>query len=118
MSRRDVSESLDATAEEDYRDLHGPDWKDRQRHEQDMEDDADIAAAAAEVTAEDDEDFMTTQIPTNLKALRACLRCYLIKSFDQFLDEGCENCDFLAMQDDRKRVSSCHVRVVGNRARC
>lgn len=101
MAGRDKSESLDATADEDYRDLHAGSWKDRNQEDLDLEDDAELAAAA---TAEDDEDFMTTQIPTNLKTLRACLRCYLIKSFDQFFEEGCENCDFLEMRDDKKRV--------------
>lgn len=30
--------------------------------------------------------------PSSLKKLRACLSCHLIKTEEQFLKEGCENC--------------------------
>lgn len=33
------------------------------------------------------------ELPPRLKGLRACLRCRLIKSSQQFMDEGCENCN-------------------------
>mmetsp|Transcript_13467 Transcript_13467/g.12185 ORF Transcript_13467/g.12185 Transcript_13467/m.12185 type:complete len:118 (+) Transcript_13467:59-412(+) len=33
--------------------------------------------------------------PDDLKALRACMRCGLIKTVHQFADNGCENCPFL-----------------------
>jgi transcription elongation factor SPT4 len=29
------------------------------------------------------------------RALRCCMRCRLLKSFDQFFDQGCDNCPFL-----------------------
>ena len=32
--------------------------------------------------------------PTELKKLRACLDCHLIKTYDQFKKEGCDNCSF------------------------
>lgn len=30
--------------------------------------------------------------PTTLRSLRACLRCKLIKTTEQFKNKGCENC--------------------------
>lgn len=35
--------------------------------------------------------------PTSMKTMRACKRCGLLKTIDQFIDEGCENCPFLDM---------------------
>ncbi|BFG04161.1 transcription elongation factor SPT4 [Drosophila madeirensis] len=38
-------------------------------------------------------------IPKDLRGLRACLVCSLVKSFDQFETDGCENCEeFLRMK--------------------
>ena len=31
-------------------------------------------------------------VPRELKGLRACLRCNLVKTMDQFYKHGCENC--------------------------
>ena len=46
--------------------------------------------------------------PTNLKHLRACLRCGLIKSFEQFKQEGCENCDnVLHFRGQVEVISAC-----------
>eukprot|EP00897_Mesotaenium_endlicherianum_P009700 jgi/Mesen1/8759/ME000524S08054 len=39
------------------------------------------------------------------KQLRACLRCTLLKTYDQFLVSGCENCPFFQMANDRDRVN-------------
>jgi hypothetical protein len=36
-------------------------------------------------------------VPTSLKGVRACMRCGIIKTLDQFLEYGCENCPFLDM---------------------
>ncbi|XP_057779943.1 transcription elongation factor SPT4 homolog 2-like isoform X2 [Salvia miltiorrhiza] len=48
------------------------------------------------------------QIPTSFgHELRACLRCRLIKTHDQFMDFGCENCKFFQMENDRDRVLDC-----------
>ena len=30
--------------------------------------------------------------PTQLKKLRACIRCHLVKTEEQFKKEGCDNC--------------------------
>jgi len=35
--------------------------------------------------------------PAALRGIRACKRCGLLKTLDQFINEGCENCPFLEM---------------------
>ncbi|MFS8017676.1 putative transcription initiation Spt4, spt4/RpoE2 zinc finger, Spt4 superfamily [Helianthus anomalus] len=53
---------------------------------------------------------MTTaaQIPTSFgHELRACLRCRLVKTYDQFRESGCENCPFFKMDEDSERVNEC-----------
>ena len=35
---------------------------------------------------------MNHSFPTNLKKLRACLRCHLVKTEEQFQHDGCDNC--------------------------
>jgi transcription elongation factor SPT4 len=47
------------------------------------------------------------EIPNDAKGLRACLRCSLVKTFSQFLDNGCENCEFLGMVGDADRTHEC-----------
>eukprot|EP00898_Chlorokybus_atmophyticus_P007934 jgi/Chlat1/8141/Chrsp75S07567 len=48
------------------------------------------------------------QIPTDLgRTMRACLRCALLKTYDQFAEGGCENCPFFKMETDRDRVLEC-----------
>ncbi|CAN1767910.1 Transcription elongation factor SPT4 homolog 2 [Linum perenne] len=48
------------------------------------------------------------QIPTSYgHDLRACLRCHLVKNFDQFRDSGCENCPFFKMDEDQDRIDDC-----------
>ncbi|KAK8564144.1 hypothetical protein V6N13_005636 [Hibiscus sabdariffa] len=48
------------------------------------------------------------QIPTSFgHELRACLRCRLVKTYDQFRESGCENCPFLKMDEDNERVVDC-----------
>uniref|UniRef100_A0A6U0NDJ1 Transcription elongation factor SPT4 homolog n=1 Tax=Prasinoderma coloniale TaxID=156133 RepID=A0A6U0NDJ1_9VIRI len=41
------------------------------------------------------------------KSLRCCLNCKLVKTFEQFIDAGCDNCPFLNMQSDQDRVTEC-----------
>jgi transcription elongation factor SPT4 len=49
-----------------------------------------------------------TVVPGQLKHLRACLLCKLVKSFEQFRDAGCDNCErFVAMQGSVERVQDC-----------
>ena len=45
--------------------------------------------------------------PTEMKGLRACKVCTLIKTFSQFHDEGCDNCDFLELLENQSRVAEC-----------
>ncbi|CAN6572673.1 unnamed protein product [Malus baccata var. baccata] len=48
------------------------------------------------------------QIPTSFgHELRACLRCRLVKTYDQFREHGCENCPFFEMNDDNERITDC-----------
>jgi transcription elongation factor SPT4 len=53
---------------------------------------------------EDEEGIGSASIPLEMKKLRACLRCSLIKTVDQFYDEGCENCPFLRLDGQLPRV--------------
>lgn len=47
-------------------------------------------------------------LPKSLRGLRACLMCSLIKSTDQFEQDGCDNCEaFLKMKDNRDVVYDC-----------
>ncbi|GMH78571.1 hypothetical protein TrVE_jg1841 [Triparma verrucosa] len=50
---------------------------------------------------------MHAQTPDSLQGMRACKRCGLIKTFQQFYDIGCENCPFLEMEEDQTRVTDC-----------
>mmetsp|Transcript_10820 Transcript_10820/g.37315 ORF Transcript_10820/g.37315 Transcript_10820/m.37315 type:complete len:121 (+) Transcript_10820:132-494(+) len=45
--------------------------------------------------------------PSSMKGHRACLRCGLVKCFDQFFQDGCENCPFLELAERQDRVASC-----------
>jgi transcription elongation factor SPT4 len=64
---------------------------------------------------DEDEDEVPQQIaelanasvPSNLRTVRACKRCGILKTADQFLDDGCENCPFLNMADDNAQVNKC-----------
>eukprot|EP00924_Labyrinthula_sp_SR-Ha-C_P005390 snap_masked-scaffold_1-processed-gene-30.44-mRNA-1 protein AED:0.41 eAED:0.41 QI:0/-1/0/1/-1/1/1/0/113 len=42
-------------------------------------------------------------VPNDVKGLRACMSCLLVKTFTQFYEEGCDNCQFLQMTEDRDR---------------
>ncbi|XP_012262126.1 transcription elongation factor SPT4 [Athalia rosae] len=47
-------------------------------------------------------------VPKDLRGLRACLVCSLIKTFDQFEFDGCDNCDeFLRMKNNKDNVFDC-----------
>ena len=47
------------------------------------------------------------EIPDSDKGLRACLRCSLLKTYTQFHESGCENCDFLGMAGETDKVNDC-----------
>jgi len=42
-------------------------------------------------------DLQNASVPNQLRGIRACKRCGLLKTLDQFIDEGCDNCPFLDM---------------------
>lgn len=47
-------------------------------------------------------------VPKELRNLRACLLCSLIKTIDQFEFDGCENCEeYLHMKNNRDTVYEC-----------
>merc|ERR1712018_208239 len=47
-------------------------------------------------------------IPKDLRQLRACLSCSLVKTFDQWENDGCENCGaILGMRGNRDNVYDC-----------
>ncbi|XP_025093012.1 transcription elongation factor SPT4-like [Pomacea canaliculata] len=47
-------------------------------------------------------------IPKNLRNLRACLLCSLVKTIEQFEFDGCDNCEeYLHMKNNRDIVYDC-----------
>lgn len=49
-----------------------------------------------------------SHIPQDLRGLRACLVCSLIKTGRMFEEQGCDNCeDFLPMKGDGDLVDKC-----------
>jgi len=47
-------------------------------------------------------------VPKDLRNLRACLLCSLVKTFEQFEFDGCENCDeYLHMKNNNDAVYEC-----------
>lgn len=46
-------------------------------------------------------------VPSNLKGIRACKRCGILKTLEQFINKGCENCPFLEMEDDPEKCNLC-----------
>jgi len=47
-------------------------------------------------------------IPPNLRHMRACMLCSLVKSEDQFTYDGCDNCEeYLGMKGNREMVIDC-----------
>ncbi|KAG7157519.1 transcription elongation factor SPT4-like isoform X2 [Homarus americanus] len=47
-------------------------------------------------------------VPKDLRGLRSCLVCSLVKTLDMFETDGCENCDeFLRMKNNRDQVYDC-----------
>ena len=47
-------------------------------------------------------------VPKGMKQLRACLVCSLVKTFDQFENDGCDNCEsVLHLKRNRDNVYDC-----------
>eukprot|EP00640_Fibrocapsa_japonica_P007879 CAMPEP_0113943426 /NCGR_PEP_ID=MMETSP1339-20121228/23624_1 /TAXON_ID=94617 /ORGANISM="Fibrocapsa japonica" /LENGTH=142 /DNA_ID=CAMNT_0000948289 /DNA_START=14 /DNA_END=442 /DNA_ORIENTATION=- /assembly_acc=CAM_ASM_000762 len=79
-------------------------------HEEDFgeEHEAEEAEDLGDAEGEDgDEGLTVAEVPEDLKGLRACKRCTLIKSFTQFYENGCDNCPFLEMASNTDQVNNC-----------
>jgi len=53
------------------------------------------------------EELANASVPISLKGVRACMRCGILKTLDQFLEEGCDNCEFLDMAGNHERCNLC-----------
>ena len=52
-------------------------------------------------------------VPQAMRGIRACKRCGILKTLDQFINEGCENCPFLDMvSNDEKNNQVLHHSVL------
>mmetsp|Transcript_23583 Transcript_23583/g.27319 ORF Transcript_23583/g.27319 Transcript_23583/m.27319 type:complete len:134 (+) Transcript_23583:89-490(+) len=52
-------------------------------------------------------DLAEASVPNAIKGIRACKRCGILKTLEQFINEGCENCSFLDMIDNPERANTC-----------
>ena len=72
----------------------------------------------ATALATDEEETRAAPVPEALnRNLRCCIPCRLVKTLEQFYEQGCENCTFLDMEGDRERIEDCtttefHVRCI------
>lgn len=49
-----------------------------------------------------------SHIPADIRGLRACLVCSLIKSAEMFERQGCDNCEsLLGLKDNAEKVEEC-----------
>jgi transcription elongation factor SPT4 len=47
-------------------------------------------------------------VPKDMRQLRSCLVCSLVKTADQFENDGCDNCEnFLHLKRNRENVMDC-----------
>ncbi|XP_020616731.1 transcription elongation factor SPT4-like [Orbicella faveolata] len=47
-------------------------------------------------------------VPKELRNLRACLLCSLVKTLEQFEYDGCENCEkFLRLKNNKENILTC-----------
>lgn len=55
------------------------------------------------------EDVGDHVVPTEVtqSKLKACMSCSLIKTTQQFVNDGCDNCPFMSYIGDRERVGAC-----------
>lgn len=43
------------------------------------------------------QDLAYASVPDSLRGIRACKRCGILKTLEQFINQGCENCPFLEL---------------------
>ena len=55
----------------------------------------------------DEEVFRHATVPMKMRETRACMTCSLVKQYSHFSENGCDNCPFLQMRENRQRVSDC-----------
>ena len=56
----------------------------------------------------DEEKWPHAEPPKGLNNLRACIPCLLVKTFNQFSDEGCENCmEAVDFRQDSEKIAEC-----------
>ncbi|KAJ5075481.1 suppressor of ty 4 [Anaeramoeba ignava] len=53
------------------------------------------------------EERVKTIVPLNSHTARACLSCGLVKTFEQFNQDGCENCPFLSLKNNKEGINEC-----------
>lgn len=52
-------------------------------------------------------DARVVPLETAQSKLKACMSCSLIKTANQFYENGCENCPFIHYQHDKDKVGQC-----------
>lgn len=51
---------------------------------------------------------LAERVPRDLRNLRACLLCSLVKTFDEFEQKGCDNCEYLlGLKHNRDMIYDC-----------
>ncbi|XP_067393822.1 transcription elongation factor SPT4 [Emydura macquarii macquarii] len=67
-----------------------------------------VAAASLPGGGANERAMALETVPKDLRHLRACLLCSLVKTIDQFEYDGCDNCDaYLQMKGNREMVYDC-----------
>ena len=54
--------------------------------------DEEDSQCSVEEEVKDEQEPTYAAVPNSLKKLRACVKCKLIKTAEQFLEKGCDNC--------------------------
>mmetsp|Transcript_95099 Transcript_95099/g.266278 ORF Transcript_95099/g.266278 Transcript_95099/m.266278 type:complete len:141 (+) Transcript_95099:65-487(+) len=74
-------------------------YREREEHEGAEEEEEELPQQVA--------DLAQASVPNAMRGIRACKRCGILKTLDQFVNEGCENCPFLDMADNPERCGAC-----------
>ena len=83
----------------------------RYYNDDDDDDDDNEDGAMIQDDEEDDAqlelDWEHARGPKNLNGLRACIPCMLVKSYEQFASDGCENCNSDDVEDYAEFIREC-----------
>uniref|UniRef100_A0A6U5K8B7 Spt4/RpoE2 zinc finger domain-containing protein n=1 Tax=Grammatophora oceanica TaxID=210454 RepID=A0A6U5K8B7_9STRA len=68
--------------------------------------------ASSEEPYDEEEDPAVAELseavaPSSMRGIRACKRCGILKTIDQFIKDGCENCPFLDLMENPERCNAC-----------